>query len=87
MRGQDAGNVPVQCKVNHRATDGGEDVGEGKARGNRGAISASAALSAGLFNTGANLIALKAEWQNINLDEWICITVLPSQSITIYASG
>lgn len=65
----------------------GSDAGGEKAQGKCSVISASATLSAGLFNTGANLIALKAEWQNINLDEWICITVLPGQSITIYASG
>lgn len=61
--------------------------GGGEARGKCSVIPALAALSARLFNTAAYLIALKAVWQNINLDEWICITVLPGQSITIAASG
>lgn len=61
--------------------------GAGKAQGKCSVIPALATLSDGLFNTASYLIALKAGWQNINLDEWICITVLPGQSITIAASG
>lgn len=45
--------------------------GGGEAQGKCSIIPALAAKSAGLFNTAAYLIALKAGWQNINLDEWL----------------
>lgn len=70
-----------------RSPSGGGLRVEAKHVETRSVIQASAALSAGLFNTAAYLIALKAGWQNINLDEWICIILLPGQSITISASG